>query len=63
MLQMKISTFYIQRVSLFSNFDDDFLNNHAFENYSFCIMQIGTIGNPVCPNDCRTFTVLIGAVR
>ena len=45
MLQMKIYTFFFQQVSLFRNFDDDFLKNHAHENCSFFIMQIGTIGN------------------
>ena len=44
--QMKIYTFFFQQVSLFSNFDVDFLKNHAFENCSFFIMQIRTIGNP-----------------
>ena len=31
---------------MFCNFDDDFLKNHALENCSFFIMQIGTIRNP-----------------
>ena len=47
MLQMKIYTFFFQQVSLFSNFEDDFLKNHALENCSFFSMQIGTIRNPI----------------
>ena len=46
MFQMKIYTFFLLEVSLFSNFVDDFLKNHPFENWSFCIMQIGNIGYP-----------------
>ena len=46
MLQMKIYTFFFPEVSLVNNFVDDFLKNHLIENRSFCIMQIGNIGNP-----------------
>ena len=35
MLQMKIYTFFFQQVSLFSNFDNDLLKNHALKNANF----------------------------
>ena len=43
MFQMKIYTFFFPEVSLLSNYVDDFLKNHSFENWSFCIMQIGNL--------------------
>ena len=46
MLQMKIYTFFLQQVSLLCSFDDHFLKDHALENCSIFIMQIGTVENP-----------------
>ena len=42
-LQMKIYTFFFQQVSLFSNFDNDLLKNHALKNAYFS----GILENPL----------------